>query len=166
MIDQDKRSKILDIGCGTGEILAYFLPRRGLGVDLSEKMIRSAREKYGQNKNLFFKVGDIEKQAIEGNFDYILLNDVIEHLMDIERAFENISRSMTSQTTLVVSMANPWWEPLLMILEKLHLKMPEGPHKRISEGEFEAILGKNKLGILEKRSYFSLIFVYKIKKVE
>jgi len=34
-------------------------------------------------------------------------------------------------------MANPMWEPLLLLLEKLNLKMPEGPHYRISNSDLK-----------------------------
>ena len=36
--------KILDIGCGTGELLAYLKPNKGLGIDLSKKMIEIANK--------------------------------------------------------------------------------------------------------------------------
>lgn len=40
--------KILDIGCGTGEILEYLPAVDYLGVDLSETYIRSAVDPYGE----------------------------------------------------------------------------------------------------------------------
>src|SRR3989344_3627153 len=149
-----KKIKILDIGCGTGNILAEINPAYGLGIDISWQMIKLAKLKYARRKNLHFKVYDIEKKSIPGSFDYLLFIDVIEHLFHHQAAFKNIGRTMHSQTTLLVSMANPLWEPALLLLEKFHLKMPEGPHQRISENKLLNLCSRNHLRLLSKQVYF------------
>ena len=39
-------ASVLDIGSGTGEVLASVRPSRGLGIDISRGMIEQARAKY------------------------------------------------------------------------------------------------------------------------
>lgn len=169
--------KIIDIGCGTGNMIDFLNPRVGVGIDISRKMLKIAKDKYKTNSNYSFKYHDIEKAVINEKFDYILFNDVIEHLTDQDSAINNISRSMSKKTILILSMANPLWEPLLIILEKLKLKMPEGPHNRISEKNLFIILRKYRLKVISKKVYFprikipiicnlGLIYVYKICKVK
>ncbi len=166
---------VLDVGCATGELLSFLHPKKGVGVDLSAKMIEIAKYKFASDKSLSFEALDIQRSFVGGRYDYILLNDVIEHLTDPKSALKNIAKSMTPETILILSMANPFWEPVLMILEKLHLKMPEGEHQRISERELKGILRQNGLKVIRKKTYlpsfqidmlnnFSLIFVYQIKK--
>src|SRR5438105_14767811 len=36
-------ASVLEVGCGTGDLLAALLPSRGLGIDVSPKMIEIAR---------------------------------------------------------------------------------------------------------------------------
>lgn len=171
-----KSPTILDIGCGTGNILASLHPKKGLGVDISSKMIQQAKRKYGYLKTLSFRKHDIEKQSMQGNFDYILFNDVIEHVENQDIALKNISLSMKKNTILILSMANPKWEPILILLEKLKLKMPEGPHYRISEKQLLQLLHKHCLVVISKNVYiphtsisflnnFGLMYVYTIKKL-
>lgn len=166
---------ICDIGCGTGSVLAFLNPNRGIGVDVSNKMVKLARTKFAFHKQLHFQVHNIETRPLSGNFDYLLFNDVIEHIINKPAAIANISRSMKPNTTLILSMANPFWEPLLMLLEHVHLKMPEGPHTRITERELIHLLEENNLFVLQKKVYlpsislkflanFGLIFVYVIRK--
>ena len=38
--------KVLEIGCGTGDLLAALKPSYGMGVDISPKMIDAAQGKY------------------------------------------------------------------------------------------------------------------------
>lgn len=169
-----KKAVILDIGCATGSVLNFLDPGLGVGIDISGEMIKIATKKYAFNKQLRFEVFDIEvKPYRKRRFDYILFNDVIEHVANPKNAIANISKSMGHKTTLVLSMANPFWEPLLMFLEKMHLKMPEGPHYRIPENELNNLLSKNRLYIVSRNVYFpslptfswlGLIYVYTIKK--
>ena len=169
-------SLILDIGCGTGEVLFFLKPKNGLGVDISGNMIKLARAKFKKHKNLQFKVFDIEKKPFKNvPFEYILFNDVIEHVINQKKTIKNIALSMNEKSLLILSMANPLWEPLLLIMEKLGLKMPEGPHKRISEHELLDLFSTNNLYVKEKKVYFphisvpkintlGLIYVYVVKK--
>lgn len=167
--------RVLEIGCGTGTLLMLSRPKFGLGVDISPAMIKHAQTKYSQQTQVLFKVHDIESTPLPKKFDYILLADVIEHLIDPQTAIKNITKSMLPASTLVLTMANPAWEQLLIILEKLHLKMPEGPHQRLKENELLHILNSNNLTAVSKHVYcpqvslsiihsMGLIYVYIIKK--
>lgn len=174
-IGKERARNILDIGCGTGEILNFLNSKKGLGVDISSQMIQKACTKFKSKKSLKFMVFDIEKNPLKGNFDYILLIDVIEHLTNPQKAIQNIAYSMSLETKLILGMINPFWEPILMVLEKLRLKMPEGVHHRISERELIDIFNRNNLKILAKKTYLpssrfnfinnlSLIFMYQVIK--
>ncbi|MEI6614484.1 MAG: class I SAM-dependent methyltransferase [Chrysiogenales bacterium] len=122
--------RILDIGTGTGEILNALAPGQGSGIDLSSAMIQKAREKFPQ---LRFFTGSYENLDLGNQFDFILLLDVIEHLQAPEKLFNNLKKFCRPETRIVLTMANPAWEPFLHLLEKLKLKMAEGPHRRISQ---------------------------------
>ncbi len=122
--------KVLDIGTGTGEILNALEPSPGTGIDLSSGMIKIAREKFPR---LSFHSGSYEKIELGNDFDFILLVDVIEHLESPENLFRGLKKFCRPGTRVILTMANPSWEPFLHVLEKLKLKMEEGPHYRISE---------------------------------
>lgn len=145
-------SRVLEIGCGTGDILESLKPSFGVGIDVSGEMIQRAQGKYAHAKNLSFRRADITTFASNETFDYIFLADVIEHLPDVSAAIRSVARLMRPDTALVISMANPLWEPLLMLAEKFGMKMPEGPHTRISARELIAV-GKSYGLILKKRKY-------------
>jgi 2-polyprenyl-3-methyl-5-hydroxy-6-metoxy-1,4-benzoquinol methylase len=77
-----KGASLLDIGCDTGSLLAVARDEFGmdvLGIELSEKAAKVARETYG----LKVLVGDIGKLNLNAaSFDVITLVDVIEHVAD------------------------------------------------------------------------------------
>lgn len=154
--------KILDMGCGTGDILAYLKPKYGVGIDISSKLIAIAKKKYGSWSSLHFSTLTA-KELWTKNFDFIILADVIEHLEDIHGMFADISAVVGPKTKVVITMANPSWEPILEIAEKLKLKMPEGPHKRINDNQLISILKKNYLELISFGS--RLIFPIDLGKI-
>ena len=125
---------VLEIGCGTGDILASVEPKYGIGADLSPKMIEIAKSKYNGFTNLDFYVSD---EIPKRKFDFILMIDVIEHLENRTALFKDLQQYCDLDTKIIILMANPMWEPLLLLLEKLNLKMPEGPHYRISYSDLK-----------------------------
>lgn len=76
------------------------------------------------------------------------MTDVVEHLSDVGKAFRSVKNCMGKKTILVTVMANPCWETLLMIAQNLGLKMPEGPHHRISYSQIRKITGNVGLEIV------------------
>lgn len=77
--------RILDVGCGTGTIVA-FLPRgvAYLGVDLSPDYVASAKSRYGDRAN--FQVGDVNGLRLDPHdrFDIALAVGLLHHLNDRE----------------------------------------------------------------------------------
>jgi len=118
--------RILDLGCGTGDLLAAFKPSYGVGIDFSPIMIAKAKIKYSQYT---FIVGDVEDPRtlcnLAGPFDYIILSDAIGQLDDCQTCFEQLHTLCSEDTRIVISYYNPLWEPVLKIAEKCHLKSPQ-----------------------------------------
>jgi 2-polyprenyl-3-methyl-5-hydroxy-6-metoxy-1,4-benzoquinol methylase len=125
-------TSVLDAGCGTGTILGALKVNRGVGVDISSRMIELAKSRYHHRPELQFFAADASAIALKEKFDVILLFDVIEHLPNPVKMLGALQKLLAKNGRLVITMANPLWEPVLMLAEKLHLKMPEGSHKRIT----------------------------------
>jgi len=76
--------KILDIGCGTADILEYLPPDDYWGFDMSEEYITSASTRFSKKGKFFCK--KVSRDAIPGKdiFDIILACGVFHHLTDDE----------------------------------------------------------------------------------
>ena len=46
--------KVVEVGCGTGDLLFELKPEEGYGMDISSKMVEIAKAKYSNAKNLYF----------------------------------------------------------------------------------------------------------------
>ena len=76
-IDYSRKSKILDISCGTGELLNSIRKRDKngklelYGIDLTANMLKVARKKL--SKEVILKRGDVHKLKFPENcFDYVI----------------------------------------------------------------------------------------------
>ena len=130
-------SRVFEIGCGTGEILASMKPGVGFGVDISAEMVKIAKEKYPQYTFIHSAIEDFQ---LDETFDYIIMVDVIDHVCDILKVFENVHQFCHPTTRIILTTANPWWDPILSIAEKLGAKMPEGPHNFIEKSNLSAMI--------------------------
>jgi len=118
-------SAVVEFGYGTGEILASCDPARGLGIDISGKLINIAKRRYPQYE---FKIDDVEKFLTNSKFDYVIMSDAIDHLSNMPLALENVQRVLSPGGKLIITSINSLWNPIFGLLEKLKLKMPKGPH--------------------------------------
>lgn len=113
---------VLDLGCGTGDLLACLNPSLGVGIDLSLGMVQQAGRKYPK---LHFFVGDAEDIPLNRKFEYIVLSDILGHLHDIQMTLERIRVHSLPHTKLIITSFNILWHPILVFGERTGFKMPQ-----------------------------------------
>lgn len=110
LVDPRQGERILDIGCGRGE-LAFAFAAAGAeveGVDYSKDAIAIARRTFGDKcKGLRYIYADILKMDRLDSFDKIVMADVVEHIEQelLEKIFEKISLSLNSSGCLIIHTA-------------------------------------------------------------
>ncbi len=132
-----KNSSVLEIGCGTGDILAGFTASRAKGIDFSGEMIKLAKKK---NPGFDFQVMDAENLSINEKYDYIIMSDLVGSLTDIQKAFQELHKVTDHRSRVIITYYNYLWEPILKLAEKLHLKMPQPSQSWSSRADIETLL--------------------------
>lgn len=125
-------ASVLEIGCGTGTLLAALEPARGLGIDISPRMVEIAAARH---PHLSFVAADAAVLSDGETFDFVIIPDVIEHLADPAAVFRAVRRRCRPDTHVIVASVNPRWAPVLHLAERLGLKMPEGEHRWLAAAE-------------------------------
>ncbi|MDD1695832.1 MAG: glycosyltransferase, partial [Methanoregula sp.] len=143
--------KVLDLGCGKGDLLASLKPSYGIGVDFNPRFIKEAVEKY---PNLMFVVGDVEDpkviESLKGPFDIIILSDIIGELDDIQSFLGLLHQHCTSETRIIVTYYNPIWGPFLELAEILHLKRPQVEQNWLSTNDIRNIVELAGLEVIKR----------------
>jgi len=117
--------QVLELGSGSGDLLASLHPSHGVGVDFSTKMVQLARNRYPE---LSFFEADVHEIAFEEPFDVILLSDLVNDLWDVQQVFERIHAIASPHTLIVLNSYSRVWELPLRFGQHLHLitrKLPQ-----------------------------------------
>ncbi len=96
---------ILDVGCGDGffsSVMADMDTAEVVyGLDISNKAIDIAKR---QHSNIEFRTGFITKLPYDSNcFDTVTAIEVIEHILDIQKMFEELNRVLKNNGILIIT---------------------------------------------------------------
>jgi SAM-dependent methyltransferase len=114
--------RVLEIGCGQGDLLAAVQPAIGLGIDFSVEMLRRAVRRH---PHLRFVQADAHALDLDGQiFDVIVLSDVINDLWDVQVALGQLVSVARPGTRVVLNFYSRVWEVPLDLTRSLGLSKP------------------------------------------
>jgi SAM-dependent methyltransferase len=113
--------RVLEIGCGEGDLLAALEPAVGVGVDFSEEMLAHARARHPE---LTFLCQDAGELRLEGTFDVVVMSDLVNDLWDVQRVLERVRPLCTPTTRVIISSYSRLWELPLAAAGRLRLARP------------------------------------------
>ena len=105
-------ARILDVGCGPGELLLSLLVKGydAVGIDISAGMVDEAARTIRHNGFPDFSgasVGDIEKLSFDdGEFDVVVASGVIEYQKDDRDALSEMKRVLRPGGYLILNVTN------------------------------------------------------------
>jgi SAM-dependent methyltransferase len=104
--------RVLEWGCGAGDLLAALQPSAGLGLDADPAQVAAARRRHPA-PTLEFREGRLPGAAVEGEWDHIILNYLPGYLTDVQAAFESLHACSHARTRLYVTSLNHIWWPVI-----------------------------------------------------
>ncbi len=113
--------RILELGCGLGDLIASLKAARAVGVEFSPTSAAFARQRHPE---IEVHVEDAAEFSTGEKFDYILMSDLVNDAPDVQKLFERARRHAAADTRLVLNYFNQLWRPVLSVAEKFGLKAP------------------------------------------
>jgi ubiquinone/menaquinone biosynthesis C-methylase UbiE len=113
--------KLLELGCGRGDLLAGLNPSYGVGVDFSPNMVAVAGERHPE---LRFVCGDAHQVKLTGAFDAVIMSDLLNDVWDVQKLLNNTWQYCHDGTRLVINTFSRLWQPLLNTVRSLGLAEP------------------------------------------
>lgn len=132
--------RVLELGCGAGDLLAGLKPSRGLGLDFSPAMIAKARARHGGKAGLEFRVASAETPPSGETFDHIVLDYLTGYLEDIQAVLERVRVCAHPRTRLHITSLNTVWTPALRAASGLGWVMPQPPSAWLADRDLVNLL--------------------------
>jgi len=147
-IQAKRGERVLDVGCGTADILSVMPEVEYVGFDISEAYIERARARWGQKGTFHAHLLDKSTVAPLGKFDLILATGLLHHLDDheVHSLFETLAialnpggRVITVDGTYVEGQ-NPLARFVISKDRGQSVRTPEG-YTALAKRQFNAIEG-------------------------
>jgi SAM-dependent methyltransferase len=114
-------SRVLELGCGCGDLLASLKPSEGVGIDFSEEMLEIARTRYPE---FTFHLQDVQYLALDEKFDFIIMSDLVNDVEDVQKVFEVVKAHSDSNTRVVLNFYSHLWSVPLSLAQKIGWATP------------------------------------------
>jgi ubiquinone/menaquinone biosynthesis C-methylase UbiE len=163
LLEKDKDLKILDIGCGTGQLIKEISEQYGnvdyLGIDVAKNMINIARQSNGGERIRFVNVS-IDDFVCDEQFDVIICTHAFPYFPDKEGAMSKMS-SLCKQGGCVIMVSSSTNNPKDLFINLLvktrtsrarYLSIAQMKHLFSSAG-FEV----DKVDVIREKAYMPTI---------
>lgn len=112
-------SRILELGSGTGDLIGALSPSHAVGLDFSPAMVSLAQSRHPE---ITFQLTDAHSlEQLDGEFDYIILSDLVNDLWDVQKVITNLGRLCLPETRVILNYFSRVWEFPLWAVSKLGL---------------------------------------------
>jgi len=123
---------VLDVGCGEGTILQYLIEHKAVdahGVDISERAVAHCRA-----QGLDVWLADVTRPDVLdalGEYDYIILSEIIEHLPTPEELLEGLQSHVRQAFIISVPNTGYIWHRLRLLLGRFPLQWLAHPGEHL-----------------------------------
>jgi SAM-dependent methyltransferase len=130
--------RVLEVGCGTGSLLAAVKPSLGVGVDFSNEMVCRARQAHPGLESIQADAHDLS--GVEGPFDTIILSDLVNDVWDVQRVLEQLRPLCLPSTRVILNFYSGLWHAPLSIAQWLDLAAPMLPQNWLTPVDARGML--------------------------
>lgn len=106
LVDLKPGDSVLDLGCGTGVMIPFYLAAQAgkiVAVDVSEKMVERAREKFGNEPSVELRASDALSLDEGERFDAAVIYNAYPHFPDKLALVEKVYRMLKPSGRFVVA---------------------------------------------------------------
>jgi len=132
-----ENATVLEIGCGTGDLLACINAKKKVGIDYSRNMIGIAKRKY---PSVNFMEMEAENLNFNEKFDYVILSNLIGYLEDIQKVFTELKKVCHPHSKVIVTYYNFLWQPVLNVAVMMNLRMKQPQQNWLSKQDIKNLL--------------------------
>ena len=133
--------KMLDVGCGSANIIPYLPPLDYTGIDLNEKHIGYARQRHGNGARFIVGNAAVDLKPNQKQFDLINVSGLLHHITDDEAVslFASLTALVKPNGRIVT--IDAVWLPKQRVAVRLANHLDSGTNIRAPEGYLRLLNG-------------------------
>jgi ubiquinone/menaquinone biosynthesis C-methylase UbiE len=146
-------SRVLDIGCGSGDMLAACRPAHGVGIDINPAALDDARSRHADLTFHELAVEELHKLSGLGEaapFDYIILSGTLQQIYDLHTALEQIRAVCHDRTRIIFCTFSRLWQPVIRLAEMIGWKARVPDECWIPAAEVKNILAQCDFDVIKQ----------------
>ena len=121
LLDLKPGDRLLEVGCGAGNVLESTPPSERFGVDLSTFILQKAKQRLRETAHLF--QGDAQSLPLKsGVFKQVICSEVLEHLLDPSAALQEMGRILNDLESIENPFTCPHGRPVIIKLTQYELE--------------------------------------------
>lgn len=127
-------ASVLDVGCGTGEILAALPNKERVGIAQLPEVAALARRRF---PDLTIEDGDLDGLERGRRFDAVICNRLCHSVVDVRDLLVKLRERVSDRGRLYLVTYNYLWEVPSRLAEVAGFKLPSPTSNWLSHGDFE-----------------------------
>jgi SAM-dependent methyltransferase len=130
-------ASVLEVGCGTGDLLSRLPQQRRVGVDMLPEVVEEARRRH---PDIDFQVGDAAQLGADAQlprFDAIICDRLVHSAGDIRALLVSLRARLSDTGRLYLTAFNYLWELPTRMAELMGWKLPAPTSNWLSETDFK-----------------------------
>ncbi len=143
-------SRVLHIGCETGDLLAAVKPSYGVGIDPNPETIEIAKKNFSR---LNFYTQDPHDLKLDEKFDYVIICNSMGQWHDIQQVLDLIHPATTPDTRIVITYYNYLWEGILRFGSLVGMRRPHKYQNWLPPKDIENLLKLSNFDVIRSSSY-------------
>jgi SAM-dependent methyltransferase len=153
--------RVLEVGCGRGDLLAAVKPSFGVGVDFSRQTLRAARKKHSEIK---FVCTDGHRLGVRGTFDAVVLSDLVNDVWDVQTLLQELAPLCTPKTRIILNSYSRLWELPLTAASFLRISRKTLQQNWLTVHDITNLLGLAGFEVI--RSWQEVLFPFSVPAIE
>ena len=137
--------RVLEVGCGRGDLLAAVRPSQGIGIDLSRRMIDLARARH---PHLTFFQGDAHRLPLTKPFDVVILSDLVNDLWDVQSVLQQLHGLLAPRGRVILNFHSNLWQFPAWVARRLGLADRSLPQNWLTSEDIANLLHLSDLEVI------------------
>jgi ubiquinone/menaquinone biosynthesis C-methylase UbiE len=169
-INKDKKIKILDLGCGPGELINELTDKFNnieiTGIDFSGKMLEISKKRNPSVNHIKMDAAELSK--LNDKYDIVICTHSLPYYKEPKKVFEQLCRLLSDSGLVLVGFASgdSFYDKLILSFVKLTTGKANYPSDIKFRQLVSPFFNVENLKIIREKFFMPRIAVYTLKKVE